>query len=195
MSKIKLHLGCGTVYLDGYVNIDMEGVPAKLHPERKEHNLTTIDKYYKYPFRKNMYNKVYDIKDDVTKLNGFEENSVDEILSVNLIDHMKKDEFLDMLMVWKKVLKPGGVLIIDVDDRRKQAQILVEADTVEKIEWAMRLIYCHHRTKYDTHYWGYTPEYLKSILEDNGFNYVWTKTDYIVHDVYPNFQIKATNEK
>ncbi len=185
---MKLHLGNGTVYLDGWINVDMSGKLAKDFPEIAEHNRTTIENYYKFPFRGNKDNNVTDVIMDVRKLD-FADDTVDEILCVNLVDHMKKDEFLETLKDWKRVLKENGTLIIDVDDRKKQAEILTRAETNEEIEWAMRLIYCDHAAEGRTHWWGYTPEYLKEILERAGFTYVWTRTDFILHDTYPNFQI------
>ena len=189
MEKVKLHLANGTVYLgDGWTNIDMIGLLAKDYPELVERNRTTVEKYYKFPFRQNKDNNVTDIIMDVKKLD-YPDESVDEILCVNLVDHLKKEEFIEALKEWKRVLKVGGTLIIDVDDRQKQAEILTSAETNEEIEWALRLIYCDHAKEGRTHWWGYLPKYLKDILERNGFEVVWEKTDYIVHSMYPNFQI------
>jgi SAM-dependent methyltransferase len=184
---MKLHLGNGTVYLDGYTNIDMIGLVAKLHPDLVEHNRTTIDNYYKFPFRQNKDNNVSDALMDVKRL-CYEDNSVDEILCVNLIDHMPKEEFIIALNEWKRVLKTDGILIIDIDDRRKQAEILTSAETNEEIEWALRLMYCDHAKKGRTHFWGYEPKYLQHIVEPVGFKQIWTATTYIIHDMYPNFQ-------
>ena len=191
MKKVKLHLGNGTVYLgDGWTNIDMKGPLAKDCPDMAKRNKTTIENYYKFPFRQNKDNNVTDIIMDIRKLD-FKGNSVDEILCVNLIDHVKKEGFLEALKDWKRVLKVGGTLIIDVDDRQKQAEILTSAETNEEIEWALRLIYCDHANEGRTHWWGYVPNYLKQILINEGFEFVWVKTDYIVHSCYPNFQISV----
>lgn len=185
---MKLHLGNGTVYLDGWINIDIVGELALDHPELVKRNKTTVDKYYKFPFRQNKGYNVTDIIMDARKLN-FSDEMFEELLCVNLIDHMKKEDFIDALQEWKRVLKTGGTLIIDVDDRAKQAEILVSAETYEEVEWALRLIYCDHYGTGRTHWWGYTPEYLKHILMTAGFKYVWTRRDYIIHDIYPSFQI------
>jgi len=188
--KIKLHLGNGTVYLgDGWINIDLTGPLAKDNPALVERNKTTIENYYKFPFRQNKDSNVTDMVMDVRDLSYFDDDSVDEILCVNLIDHMKKEEFLETLKEWKRVLRVGGTLIIDVDDRQKQAEILTSAETNEEIEWALRLIYCDHAREGRTHWWGYTPKYLKEMLEKVGFEFVWNKIGYIVHDCYPNFQV------
>ena len=185
---VKLHLGNGTVYLDGYINIDFVGKLAKDNPDLVEHNRTTVEKYYKYPFRENKSNNVTDMLMDVRHLE-FEDESVDEILCVNLVDHMKKEDFLETLKEWKRVLKVGGRLIIDVDDRAVQADLLVNAKNYEETEWALRLIYCDSASEGRTHFWGYTPAYLKKLMEENGFICVWIRNDYIIHDVYENFQI------
>jgi SAM-dependent methyltransferase len=185
---MKLHLGNGTVYLDGWVNIDIVGRLAVDYPELVEHNRTTVDRYYKFPFRQNKDIMVTDIIMDARDLK-FSDAMFDEILCVNLIDHMKKEDFIKALKEWRRVLAYGGKLIIDVDDRAKQAEILVSAETNEEIEWALRLIYCDHVSEGRTHWWGYTPEYLKKILIDAGFTYIWMRRDYIIHDTYPSFQI------
>jgi predicted SAM-dependent methyltransferase len=135
-----------------------------------------------------MGNNVTDVLADVRDL-PFADDVAEEILCVNLIDHMKKDEFLKALQGWKRVLKPGGTLIIDVDDRQKQAQLLAMAETRAELEWGLRLMYCDHKAPGRTHWWGYTPEYLKDILTEAGFTHVWTRNDYIIHDITANFQI------
>ena len=50
--SLRLHVGCGTVYLDGYVNLDLE-VPgysflASERPDLVAVNRTTVDRYYKH---------------------------------------------------------------------------------------------------------------------------------------------------
>jgi len=47
----KLHLGNGTVYLDGWINIDMIGPLATDRPDRVKHNIKTNKNFNKYPFQ------------------------------------------------------------------------------------------------------------------------------------------------
>lgn len=189
-NNIKLHLGNGTVYLDGYTNIDINAELTCNRPDLVKQNRTTIDKYFKFPFGENIDNKVTDLLMDIRDLSDFKDNTVDEILLVNVISHIKKSELLEALKEWHRILKPEGLLIIDNCDRQKQAQLLIDAKTFEEYEWALRLIYCHQRSCYDIHFWGYCPDYAKMFLENTGlFKYVWTKNDYIEHDITDNFQI------
>ncbi|MFA6023171.1 MAG: methyltransferase domain-containing protein [Candidatus Pacearchaeota archaeon] len=73
---IKLHLACGTDYREGYINID-------------------IDKNVKA-----------DVYQDFTKGLPFKNNSVDEIFSKNVFEHIPNP--LDFLLEIKRVLKKGG---------------------------------------------------------------------------------------
>ena len=190
---VKLHLACGPVYLKGWINIDAKGEPADKRPDLVKINSTTIKNYYKHSYVRKAFghNKrgkiVVDIKCNVLNL-PFEWDSVDEILSVNLINHLRFQDFPKMIEEWYRVLKSGGTLIIDVDDILGHAKLLVEAKTKEEYEWIMRCIFCHSRDKYDHHFWGYTPIYLKQLLKEFNFKHVWTRRDFIKH-VYPSFKI------
>lgn len=190
---VKLHLACGPVYLKGWINIDAKGELVNKRSDLVKTNSTTIKNYFKNSYVRKAFghNKrgkiVVDLKCNVLNL-PFEDNSVDEILSVNLINHLKFQDFPKMIEEWNRVLRPGGTLITDVDDIMGHAKKLVKAKTKEEFEWVMRCIYCHARDKYDHHYWGFTPVYLKGLLKEYGFAHVWTKRDFIKH-VYSSFQM------
>jgi len=88
---MKIHLGCGGTYLDGYTNID-------------------------YPVTdKTIMNVKADIYQDITTLE-YEENSIDEIRSHHVFEHFNRVDALRMLVKWRKWLKPGGKLIIETPD-------------------------------------------------------------------------------
>lgn len=177
---MKLHLGCGTVYLKNYINIDAQGVWAKERPDIRKHNETTIDKYFKHPFRSNINNECFDIRADITDLSMFEDNSVDEVFSANVIEHLQKDVLLKAIEKhWHRVLKPGGLLIIGVPDIVGIAKELLKAKDWKYFEEVLNWIYCHHRTKFDTHLWGYSPEYLTHLVEPLGFKFFVRNDKYI----------------
>jgi len=81
---MKLHLGCGTKILNGYINIDvrqLEGV----------HIVSSID-----------------------NLSMFTDNSVELIYCCHVLEHLSRHDVLKTLKEWNRVLKPGGVVRISV---------------------------------------------------------------------------------
>ncbi|MFH1292394.1 MAG: methyltransferase domain-containing protein [bacterium] len=88
---MKLHLGCGGTYLDGYVNIDFP------------------------PTEKTIMNVKADIYQDITKLE-YEKESVDEIRNHHVFEHFNRVDSLKLLFRWRHWLKPGGKLIIETPD-------------------------------------------------------------------------------
>lgn len=192
-TPLRLHLACGDVYLRGYVNVDAVGQLAGENPQLTAANATVVEQYFKRPYCKRLLGHdkrgrvVVDVRAEVTDLSMFADESVDEVLAVNLIDHLRFQDVPQAVAEWRRVLKTEGDLIIDVGDARSNAELLLLADNREALEWALRLIYCHSRDRYDSHHWGYTTEYLEELMAAWGFGQVWTKRDYIDH-VYPSFQ-------
>jgi len=88
---MKLHLGCGGTYLEGYTNID-------------------------YPTTDKTIMKVKaDIYQDITTLE-YEKNSIDEIRSHHVFEHFNRVDALNLLLQWRLWLKPGGKLVIETPD-------------------------------------------------------------------------------
>ena len=83
----KLHLGCGSVYIPGYINID-----------------------YRIP----LTGKI-DLKADVREL-PFENRSCDEIISFHLFEHLKRPDVKKTLRHWFRLLTSNGHLIMELPD-------------------------------------------------------------------------------
>ncbi|MCX6800174.1 MAG: methyltransferase domain-containing protein [Candidatus Falkowbacteria bacterium] len=88
---MKLHLGCGGTYLDGYINVDFP----------------TSDK--------TIMNVKADIYQDIRTLN-YPENSIDEIRNHHVFEHFNRVDALKVLLQWRGWLKPGGKLVIETPD-------------------------------------------------------------------------------
>jgi len=86
---MKLHLGCGTKIIDGYVNVDI----------RPELNC--------------------DIVDDIKNLNTFENDVAEEIYACHVLEHFSRHEYKEVLKRWFNVLKKGGVLKLSVPNLEK----------------------------------------------------------------------------
>lgn len=83
---MKIHLGCGSKYIDGYIHIDAQKFDHIDH--------------------------VADIK----KLDFLKANTADEIYACHVLEHFGRNEFRDVLNEWIRVLKPGGTLRLSVPD-------------------------------------------------------------------------------
>jgi predicted SAM-dependent methyltransferase len=82
----RLHLGCGTKRIEGFVNVDIRDLPN------------------------------VDLLDDISKLNNVEENSIDLIYACHVLEHFGRHEYMSVLKRWYDVIKDGGTLRISVPD-------------------------------------------------------------------------------
>lgn len=80
----KLHVGCGRVYIPGFIHIDL------------------------------MDYAHIDYKRSVDDLGIFEDGSVDLIYACHVLEHFKRTDIGKVLKEWSRVLKPGGVLRVSV---------------------------------------------------------------------------------
>ncbi len=83
---MKLHIGCGKKYLDGYKHLDV------------------ID-----------FDHV-DYVCDTRQLTMIDDESVLEIYACHILEHVERNEVVAVLSEWRRVLKPGGILRVAVPD-------------------------------------------------------------------------------
>jgi predicted SAM-dependent methyltransferase len=81
---LKLNLGCGTVRLDGFVNVDIRFLPG-------------VDRI-----------------EDIRYLRSFKNDSVDLIYACAVLEHLNRWEYKHALKRWYDLLKPGSILRISV---------------------------------------------------------------------------------
>ncbi len=122
---------------------------------------------------------------DITNL-PFEEESVDLIYASHVLEYFNREEVVDVLKEWRRVLKPKGIIRLAVPD----FEIITKLYTLYKypldaflgplygsMKMASKTIY--HKTTYDF-------EGLKRLLEEIGFHnirrYDWRKTEHSQFD-------------
>ncbi len=121
---------------------------------------------------------------NVTKL-PYEDNSVDLIYSSHLFEYFDRDEAVEVLKEWRRVLKPGAILRIAVPDFGIITKLYIQKYPLHnflgplygKMEMGMKggetgkIIY--HKTTYDF-------DSLKVLLEKSNFKnikrYDWKQT-------------------
>jgi predicted SAM-dependent methyltransferase len=194
MTEINLHLGCGPVYLNGWINIDAYNKDyAHLSTERQdllEYNKTDLNNYYKYTrgTRKGDFVVVDRYMDLLEIPYPFENESVDKILIVNTFEHFSQADATKLLKEWFRVLKSGGELIIDVPDLIETLKILENEKDVDEMNWGIRLVYGSQKNDFSFHKWGYTLETISDLSKKIGFKKV-EKINLIKHD-YPMIMVK-----
>jgi len=187
---MKAHLGCGTIYLNGYVNIDAAPDIMSDDPEAAEiilQNGTTFDNYYKVGFCKGSGKVVADKKALIDDL-PFENDSLNEVILIQVLEHIPAYNVSKVLNETCRVLKRGGCLIVGVPDVVETAKILVNATTAEEEDWCIRLIHGTQRNKFSHHFCGYIPRTLKQLLFEHGFG---DFKDLPNINFYPSFHIAA----
>jgi len=164
---MKLHLGCGQIYLKGYLNIDF---PLNKH---------------------NVQNKsVADKHADILKL-SYPENSVEEIRLHHVFEHFTRPIACALITKWYRWLKPNGVLRIEVPDFQRTAKaILNPLNISEKKLKAIRHIFGSHEAKWAIHCEGYTSKSLSILLKMYGFKII--KIDKNSWKGTYNFEITAS---
>ena len=86
---MKLHLGCGSKHIDGFINIDARELES------------------------------VDVVDDVRVLDKFNKKSVSLIYASHILEHITRLEYTNVLSRWYELLEDGGVLRIAVPDIEK----------------------------------------------------------------------------
>jgi len=143
-----LHLGCGTKYLSGFLNIDG-----------------------------NLFNKI-DLWLDVRNGLPFSSNSVDSIYSTHMFEHFYPDELESLLRECARVLKPGGGIRLIVPNLTSaisaysQKQSAWFSDSFPRHFDSLggrfaNFVFCdgQHRTAFDF-------SYFDEVLRQAGFNEV-----------------------
>lgn len=146
--KIRLNLGSGDKNLPGYINVDFAASRKGVSP---------------------------DIIGDLRSLD-LPENYADEIMAIHVIEHFYLWEAGPLLTGWKRILKPGGKIVLECPNLLSAAKELVANPTLAFSKgkdmattmwpffgdpsWEDPLM-CHR--------WGYTPESLMETLREVGF--------------------------
>lgn len=181
--SIRVHAGCGTVYLDGYVNVDVE-VPgysyrASERPDLAAINRTTVDRYYKNEesqatLEHGPGRPQHCVVDRYGKVDAlpFEPGSLAEIRTVQVLEHIDMKQVPMVLRHWLDLLEPGGVCHVDVPDFEETArQLLAQPDEPSK-DWYYRLVYGSQKNAYAYHRSGFSPARLERLLLEAGFRRV-----------------------
>lgn len=147
---IRVNYGCGRRVLSGYVNVD-----AVIHPkaERAPEVLHAL-----------RFNEDGSLADKTPMLDDF----ADELLAAHVIEHFFAWQAPFVLQEWKRLLKPGGRLILELPNIEAAARNLLAGMRPQMWEFAFYGDHSH-RDPYMCHLCGYTPGSIKRLVEAAGF--------------------------
>lgn len=123
---------------------------------------------------------------DITCLEQFKDNSVDLIYASHVIEYFDREQVVDVLKEWQRVLKPNGVLRIAVPDFESMVSLYLSkkcklnqilGPLYGKMSMSDETIY--HKTTYDF-------DSLEHVLSLTGFSHIkkydWRETEHAKFD-------------
>lgn len=121
--------------------------------------------------------EVADVVCDVRKLERWADNSVEEILALDILEHFPYFQTGEILDEWHRVLRPGGRLEVRVPNAYQLCRGIVEryeAGVDVPIPVLINNLMGGHKFGfegcYDAHHWNFTPRMLHEALRDAGFD-------------------------
>lgn len=150
---MKLHLGCGKHVLDGWINIDAAASRGGKPP---------------------------DIIADLRKI-PMPDGCADTAMAIHVIEHFYRWEVPAVLAEWRRLLCPGGILVLECPDVLKCAAELLRnpnsgLDGPKGDQMHMWGVYGDpgHKDPLMCHRWGWHPATLARELKLAGFRNVVT---------------------
>lgn len=155
MNLLKLHVGCASKRLEGYINIDSRQTDATDHVC------------------------------DASEITIVPAGGVSEIYSRHMLEHLDPNDAMRTLKHWHDLLAPSGILKVIVPDITFHAQQilgLVQSSMGDQNLHAMAGFWgwrdeTRGGSKEDAHRWGYTEKSLVQILTDLGFTDIQRVTE------------------
>lgn len=169
----RLHVGCGSIYLKGYINLDVSGFHPYERPDLVEVNSTSITDYYGR--RGEPASDVIEVPppqetvlDCIGDMRDLPYSGIDKIVCIQAFEHLTRSDADRTLLNWWNCLKLGGIVIISVPDPVATLELLKE-DNRGIRDFAIRHMMGSGTNVYALHHWAYTEANLRSLLTGYGF--------------------------
>jgi hypothetical protein len=145
-TSIRLHLGCGERYLEGYVNIDYP-------PEQHSVQLSSPA----------------DVYADIAQLR-YEPATVTEIRLHHVFEHFDRTTALRMLIDWYEWLEEDGVLIIETPDFEASARRFIRKRFRSDRNKVVRHVFGSQEAPWAFHADGWYEQKYRLVLEALGYD-------------------------
>ncbi len=105
-------------------------------------------------------------------LSRFENNTFTQVYASHVVEHLDyRDELLNTLAEWHRVLTPSGSVLISVPDLDTLARLFLQKErlALEDRFMVMRMMFGGHVDKFDYHVVGLNEEFLAAFLHRAGY--------------------------
>lgn len=114
-----------------------------------------------------------DFVSNASDLTWLPDESVAVIYASHVLEHFRynlNDELLNTLIEWRRVLIPGGKLLISVPDLKTLCWLYLNPNlTPDERHYVMQMIFGGQVNEYDVHYVGFDFDTLGMYLHEAGF--------------------------
>jgi len=164
----KLHLGCGTSRVSGWINIDvlsMRGVDFRC-------DLRSLSKYVPA-------------------------GAADDILTSHTLEHFTREEVRTLLADFHAMLREDGGLWISVPSLDLWYEAAKNLRSPAEIDRIMGILLGGGRDKHDIHRCVFTSEYMQMLLQEAGFREIssWTEPPAEFRDVPGGWQANIDGKR
>ena len=152
---IKLHLGCGTIYKNGWINID----------NNSDSNIAKLD-----------------LNLDLRAALPFPDNRVDFIFNEHFLEHLSPADAVCLLKDCRRTLKPGGVLRVAMPDLADCVEAYISPGWLQKNRDILQkggidfiqtpAEFMNIAFRWWGHQWLYDWEELRRRLQEAGFTQI-----------------------
>ncbi len=151
----KLNLGCGFDLREGYLNVDLQDFHRP------------------------------DLVADVRDLSMLPSDSFDEVVAMDVLEHLPRSDTARALAEWNRVLRVGGLLRLETSDITACGRYLIEHDTATEHDGLLARLFGTQGYTGDFHLAGFTDLSLAQVLHDAGFHrtVVGTKDGWLLTSV------------
>jgi len=108
---------------------------------------------------------------DCRDLSRFRENSVETIYASHVLEHLHLSDLIPTLHEWKRVLQPGGRVMISVPDMNVLSRLFLDPRVNGEAKFmVMCIMFGGQLDQHDIHHVGFDFEILGTYLNECGYD-------------------------
>lgn len=191
---MRIHCGAGSVYLKGWLNIDLPAPNIFLAKDRPDlvdklatdesdyygrHRSITMESLAEGPLNQECVVDEYGSFDHIPAAYW----SCEEFLARHVFEHLSIGEAHKALDAIDEIMEPNGILRIDVPDHNETVRLLRETGD----RFYERHLLGPRRNEFGYHLCGYSRERLRKLVEDHGF--IYEREEENIH-LYPSICLR-----